>query len=151
MTRAMFDESDEAGLGVVIRNSEGQVMVALFEKIIKPPSVMALELLAARKAAVLVSEISFQQSCFEGDSEVVVKSLCGSGMEKSIVGHILKDTLSYVSLLKNYSFSHVNRQGNAVAHALAQRARLSFPVQVWMESVPPDLDAVILADFKPFV
>ena len=105
MTRAMFDESDEAGLGVVIRNSEGQVMVALFEKIIKPPSVMALELLAARKAAVLVSEISFQQSCFEGDSEVVVKSLCGSGMEKSIVGHILKDTLSYVSLLKLFFLS----------------------------------------------
>ena len=147
----MFDESDEAGLGVVIRNSKGQVMVALFEKIKKPPSVMALELLAARRAAILVSEIGFQQSCFKGDSEVVVKSLGGCGMEKFAVGHILKDTLSYVSLLKNYSFSHVNRQGNAVAHALAQRARLSFPVQVWMESVPPDLDAVILADFKPFV
>ena len=147
----MFDESDEAGLGVVIRNSKGQVMVALFEKIKKPPSVMALELLAARRAAILVSEIGFQQSCFKGDLEVVVKSLGGCGMEKFVVGHILKDTLSYVSLLKNYSFSHVNRQGNVVAHALAQRARLSFPVQVWMESVPPDLDAVILADFKPFV
>ena len=147
----MFDESDEAGLGVVIQNSKGQVMVALSEKIKKPPSVMALELLAARRAAILVSETGFQQSCFEGDSEVIVKSLVGCGMEKSAVGHILKDTLSYVSLLKNYSFSHVNRQGNAIAHALAQRARLSFPVQVWMESVPPDLDVVILADFKPFV
>ena len=52
---AMFDESDEAGLGVVIRNSVGQVMVALSEKIKKPPSVMALELLAARRTAVLVS------------------------------------------------------------------------------------------------
>ena len=114
----MFDESDEAGLGVVIRNSEGQVMVALFEKIKKPPSVMALELLAARRAAILVSETGFQQSCFEGDSEVVVKSLGGCGMEKSVVGHILKDTLSYVSLLKNYSFFHVNRQGNAITHAL---------------------------------
>ena len=148
---AMFDESDEAGLGVVIRNSEGQVMVALSKKIKKPPSVVALELLATRRATILVSETSFQQSCFEGDSEVVVKSLCGCGMEKSVVGHILKDTLSYVSLLKNYFFSHVNRQGNAVAHALAQRVRLSFPVQIWMESVPPDLDVVILADFKPLV
>ena len=115
----MFDESDEASLGVVIRNSEGQVMVALSEKIKKPPSVMALELLATRRAAILVSETGFQQSCFEGDSEVVVKSLGGCGMEKSVVGHILKDTLSYVSLLKNYSFFHVNRQGNAVTHALA--------------------------------
>ncbi|KAL0006368.1 hypothetical protein SO802_013929, partial [Lithocarpus litseifolius] len=148
---AMFDESDEAGLGVVIRNSEGQVMVALSEKIKKPPSVVALELLAARRAAALVSETGFQQSCFEGDSEVVVKALRGSGLEKSAVGHILKDTLSTVSLLQSFSFSRVNRQGNAVAHALAQRARLSFPLQVWMESVPPDLNAVILADLKPLV
>ncbi|KAL0017269.1 hypothetical protein SO802_004338 [Lithocarpus litseifolius] len=148
---AMFDESDEAGLGVVIRNSEGQVMVALSEKIKKPPSVVALELLAARRAAALVSETGFQQSCFKGDLEVVVKALCGSGLEKSAVGHILKDTLSTVSLLQSFSFSHVNRQGNAVAHALAQRARLSFPLQVWMESVPLDLNAVILVDLKPLV
>ncbi|KAK9988503.1 hypothetical protein SO802_028742 [Lithocarpus litseifolius] len=148
---AMFNESDEAGLGVVIRNSRGQVMVALSEKIKKPPSVVALELLAARRAAVLVSETGFQNSVFEGDSLAVVKSLQGSGMENSAVGHILKDTLSIVSLLKSFSFSHVNRQGNAVAHALAQRARLSFPLQVWMESVPPDLNAVLLADLHPSV
>ncbi|KAL0008379.1 hypothetical protein SO802_009881 [Lithocarpus litseifolius] len=148
---AMFNESDEAGLGVVIRNSRGQVMVALSEKIKKPPSVVALELLAARRAAVLVSETGFQNSVFEGDSLAVVKSLQGSGMENSAVGHILKDTLSIVSLLKSFSFSHVIRQGNAVAHALAQRARLSFPLQVWMESVPPDLNAVLLADLQPSV
>ena len=33
---AMFSESDEAGLGVVIQNSKGEVLVALFEKIQKP-------------------------------------------------------------------------------------------------------------------
>ena len=45
--------------------------------------------------------------------------------------------------------SHVNRQGNAVAYVLVQRARLSFPLQVWIESVPLDLDVVFLADLKP--
>ena len=33
---AMFGEFDEAGLGVVIQNSKGEVLVALFEKIQKP-------------------------------------------------------------------------------------------------------------------
>ena len=46
--RAMFRESDKAGIGVVIRDSEGQVLAALFEQIVKPPSVEILELLAAR-------------------------------------------------------------------------------------------------------
>nr|POE67407.1 hypothetical protein CFP56_43650 [Quercus suber] len=63
----MFDESDEAGLNVDIQNSEGQVMAALSKKIKKPTSVVTLELLAARRAAVFVSETGFQQSCFEGD------------------------------------------------------------------------------------
>ena len=46
--------------------------------------------------------------------------------------------------------SHIYRQGNAVAHILAQRVRLSSPLQVWMESVPPDLNAIVLVDLKPF-
>ena len=45
--------------------------------------------------------------------------------------------------------SHIYRQGNAVAHILAQRVRLSSPLQVWMESVPLDLDVVFMADLKP--
>ena len=49
----MFDESDEASLGVVIHNPEGEVMAALLEKIHKPPSVLTLNLLAARQAVYL--------------------------------------------------------------------------------------------------
>ena len=42
---AMFHDSGEAGLGVVIRNHEGEVMASLSEKIPLPPSVTQLELL----------------------------------------------------------------------------------------------------------
>lgn len=41
-TGAMFGESDEAGIGVVICDSDGAVMAALAEKIKKPPSVERL-------------------------------------------------------------------------------------------------------------
>uniref|UniRef100_A0A7N2MJM2 Uncharacterized protein n=1 Tax=Quercus lobata TaxID=97700 RepID=A0A7N2MJM2_QUELO len=42
---AMFEEFDEAGIGVVIRNSNGEVRDALSEKIKKLPTVEILELL----------------------------------------------------------------------------------------------------------
>ena len=45
---ANFGESDEAGIGVVIRDSRGAVKVALSEKIKKPPTVDVLELFAAK-------------------------------------------------------------------------------------------------------
>ena len=40
---AIFQESNEAGTGVVIRNFTGEVMAALSEKIAKPSSVSILE------------------------------------------------------------------------------------------------------------
>ena len=53
---AWFRESDKAGLGVVIRNGEGQVLAALSEQIVKPPTVEILELLAARRAVTFAAE-----------------------------------------------------------------------------------------------
>lgn len=45
---AMFHDTGEAGLGIVIQNHEGEVMVALSEEIPQPSLVTLLELLAAR-------------------------------------------------------------------------------------------------------
>ena len=42
------------------------------------------------------------------------------------------------------------RQGNALADALAKRARLSSPLLVWMESIPSDLYNCYLLDFLSF-
>ncbi|KAL0004665.1 hypothetical protein SO802_012226 [Lithocarpus litseifolius] len=76
---AMFCESDEAGVGVVVRNSSGVVVAALTEKIRKPPSVEVLELLAARRAALFSDELGLDRVIFEGDSEQVIKALQWGG------------------------------------------------------------------------
>lgn len=117
--RVMFGESDQASLGMVIHNSEGQVMDALSERIHKPHSTQFVELLAARRAVTFYIETSFQNSIFEGNSELLIKSLQGKGLVNSQDGHIIQDILSYVNLLQSFSFSNVNRQENAVAHVLA--------------------------------
>ena len=102
---AMFGESDQAGLGVVIRNSEGQVMVALSEKIKKPHSAQSVELLAARRAVTFCIETGFQNSIFEGNSELVIKWLRGKGLVNSQDGHIIQDILSYANSLQSFSLS----------------------------------------------
>lgn len=112
---AMFHDSREAGLGVVIRNHEGEVMAALSEKIPLPPSVTQLELLATRRAALFVQEVGLSNSILEGDLEIIINSLRKGDMFQYAFGHLIQDTLIYVNSLQSFSFSHVYRQGNFVA------------------------------------
>lgn len=60
----------------------------------------------------------------------MIKSSVGPGMLNSQVGHIIKDILSLANSFQSCSFSHIVQQGNAVAHVLAQRVRLLFPLEV---------------------
>ena len=92
---AMFDNIDEAGIGVVIRNAHGKAVASLAEKIQKPTSVIALELVAARRAALFAQEIGLHH-VLEGDSEFVNNSLKFGTNIGSMHGHLIKDILSYV-------------------------------------------------------
>ena len=95
----MFDELNEASIGVVVKNPQGKIMAALFEKIPKPSLVVVLETLATRRAAYFVHELGFQDAIFEGDSEISIKALQDGIPTPTSYGHLIKDTLSYVSSL----------------------------------------------------
>ena len=56
----MFKEDQEAGIGVVIRNKEGQVLVTFSKKVMMQVSVEILEMLAAWKAAIFARELGFR-------------------------------------------------------------------------------------------
>ena len=136
---AVFADSGEAGVGVVIQNENGEVMAALSEKIALPSSVEVLEMVAARTAAVFAAELGFQRVIFEGDAAGVIKTLSIWDLVLAPAGHLVKDFRSIVGSLRTFSLSHTRRQGNKVAHALVRGARFSFPLQVGMEDVPPNI------------
>ena len=78
---AMFGESDEVGIGVVIRDSRGAVKAALSEKIKKPPTVDVLELFAAKRAVTFSLESGISRAVVEGDSATVIKAIQFGGWE----------------------------------------------------------------------
>ena len=94
---AMFGESDEAGIGVVIQNSNGKVRAALSEKIKKPPNAEILELLVAKRAVLFSLETVTLKSMIEGDAESVIRALQCGGWERAQGGHLIKD----ISAIKN--------------------------------------------------
>ena len=76
----------------------------------------------------------------------MVNALKGSGLVHSSGGHLIFDIFSLSNSFKSISFAHVGRQGNAVAHALAQRARSSLSSQIWLECVPTNIMSFVLDD-----
>ena len=96
---AVFTDTGEAGIGVVIRNSKDEVMASLSEKIPNPPSIVLLELLAARRAALFINEIGLDNSIPEGDSEVIINALNKGDLFNTALGYLLKDTLSILLIL----------------------------------------------------
>ena len=63
---AWFNENEEAGIDVVVRDSSGQVLAALAKKK-KPHNVECLEMMAMRRVVIFAQEIGLQQCHFEGN------------------------------------------------------------------------------------
>nr|XP_023921584.1 uncharacterized protein LOC112033036 [Quercus suber] len=81
---ALFDGLDCAGIGVVLRDSSGNVIAALSQWIDHTSSVELAEALAARRAVVLARELSLFDVIFEGDCLRIVQALKNTGLCKTL-------------------------------------------------------------------
>ena len=144
----VFEDTNEAGIRVVVRNAKREVIAPLSEKIRLPSSVEVLEVIVARRETQFIVELDIPQSVFEGDSEVVCNALAAVDFAHLAIGQFIKDIISIASTLRFHSFSHTRRQSNFVAYALAKRVRLSFPLLVWMESVLPNIFQFVVSEFS---
>ncbi|XP_075665351.1 uncharacterized protein LOC142635017 [Castanea sativa] len=123
---AMFVEQNVSGVGEVVRNSKGEVLAVLSEKIPQPPLVVLLETMAARKVVYFVHKIGTPSSILEGDSEISTNALRHENFSNSSFGHLIKDIMSSISFFQNYSLLHTLKQGNALAHAPVKKARIWY-------------------------
>lgn len=89
---AMFRDLQAAGIGVVVHNSEGEVLAALSEGIPMPSSVVILESLGARRAVQFIHEIGLRNSVFKVDSMTSINALRGRSLLLSSFGHLIKET-----------------------------------------------------------
>lgn len=103
---AIFDDLSAAGMGVVVRNSQGEILAALSGKIPIPSSVLMVETLAARRAVLFIHELGMHSSSFENDLEVSINALRHNNLLHSAVGHIVQDTWSYANSLQSFSPSN---------------------------------------------
>ena len=143
---AIFKEIGAAGLGVVIRDAEGNVIGALSERIPLPLAVATVEALACRRVALFALELCIFDATFEGDSLIVTLALCRGDTNHPEFGLVISDSLFLASSFRSCNFVHVKRLGNLVAHNLARMSKFSNELQVWIESIPSEIAPLVSND-----
>ncbi len=143
---AMFKEENAAGIGVIVRSDTGDPIATLSKKIALPHSVEAIEARAAREAAILAHHLELKRVIFEGDSSIIISALQNPDVCMASYGNIIEDTQVIVSNIESHNFVHIKRQGNAVAHFLARKAKELLIANMRLDGLPQDIIPVLAFD-----
>ncbi|XP_075665671.1 uncharacterized protein LOC142635397 [Castanea sativa] len=120
---ANFSETNTSGIGVVVRDSAGNVLASMSQQLCQAYSAEEIERVAACKALQFASDIGIRVAVLEGDSQILIKRLVESVEVLSYSGALLNDVRRCSSFYNQLCYSHVKREGNKVAHSLAKYAK----------------------------
>ncbi|XP_040996099.1 uncharacterized protein LOC121242276 [Juglans microcarpa x Juglans regia] len=124
------------GIGVVIRDSAGDIQVVLATQRNFVTSAYLAERYALLRAVNLCTDLGFENVEFEGDAKAVVDAVNATASDSSWSGQIIEDIRQAKLLHSRWKFSFIRREGNQSAHQTAQLA-LSLDIEtVWMEEGP---------------
>ncbi|KAL4348558.1 hypothetical protein GQ457_17G007640 [Hibiscus cannabinus] len=119
---AFRGDSGSAAIGVVARNHQGMMIDGLAHKLEGVHTAASTEACAFKAGILMALENEWQQVVFEGDASSIVTLLESRVLDHSVAAAHLVDILETLKNRPGFSFSHVGRGLNRVAHGLAQWA-----------------------------
>ena len=105
----VFRHRKKTGIGVVIRDEYGVVIVALSKIVNAPLGATEIEAKAMEAGVLFTRDVRIREDMFEGDSLVICKALQGEGEAPSSTHNVLAVTLEQASGFRSFYFSHVKR------------------------------------------
>ncbi|KAK1298756.1 hypothetical protein QJS10_CPB14g01459 [Acorus calamus] len=138
-----------AGLGFIIRDEDlNFVAGAAFR--VKLDDISILELMAAAKGLKRAIELGFRRVWLESDCQTVVAWIQGKGKPSLTATLILIRIDVYVSKLKDFSISHIHREGNKPADFLASLNQKMGVKKINLHNMPPKLQEEIESDKRRY-
>ncbi|XP_048498228.1 uncharacterized protein LOC125496729 [Beta vulgaris subsp. vulgaris] len=142
---AMFDDG-KVGIGGVVRDAEGDVLMATCVVMEGGGEVDIAEGLAARHSLQVALDAGFRCVILESDNLKLISHLISGKEENNSFGFVISDILWLCMSFLSISFSHVCREGNRVAHKLAHISKNFNGMRVWLEEVPDEVLADVNSD-----
>ena len=135
---ATADDGRWSSIRVVIRDSKGEVTVALCRVLPSCFSMDEIEALAIKAGILLARELDLHQVIVESNSLSVVQRILAKDFSGGL-GHIVHGILGFLEDFSSWQVRHLKRDFNRVAHGLAHFAKCNNINQVWRGISPPPL------------
>ncbi|XP_030927600.1 uncharacterized protein LOC115953911 [Quercus lobata] len=116
----LYADLSTSGVGVIIRNDRGQVMVVLLSKGGVVLDSEEAESLACRKALEFAIDPSFSDLIVEGDNTNVMNSITSGRSDLTRLGNIYDDIHCLAGCLRHVEFNSISCSVNGVAYSLAR-------------------------------
>ncbi|XP_073137674.1 uncharacterized protein [Henckelia pumila] len=117
---ASYNENTSSfAIGGVIRNHEGQPVLAFGRQIDNPQSVLFAELLAIQEGFKVAQTHNFQVNHFTSDSLLAVQAVTTLEEDISYAGSIATEIRCLLDSRSNTHLTHIRRSANVVAHSIA--------------------------------
>lgn len=149
--KANFDAAYEArkqkmGVGIVIKDSNGDVLALISAPKYYVASPFIVESNALWKAMEMCNELGFRDVIFEGDAKAIIDVVNSEEDDESWRGQIIEDIKKIVRQREWWSVAFVHREGNVVAHQLAKLALQNEEEICWIEDGPSNIHRLIVHD-----
>ncbi|KAK9986188.1 hypothetical protein SO802_031139 [Lithocarpus litseifolius] len=147
---AVFTKRKQTGIRVIIRDDTGAMVAAISKKMAVPFGALEMEAKAMETGVRFAAEVGVRDAIFEGDSLSVYNAVHGSGSASTAIQNIVTGILRQAQGFRMFVLSHVKRQGNAPAHALAQYAGQLEDYVTWLEECPSHIESMCAQDVRGF-
>ncbi|GLU23845.1 hypothetical protein SLE2022_398210 [Rubroshorea leprosula] len=135
------------GMGAVVRNNSGEVVVAMACKGQGAVGVEIAEACCMCKALQWACEFSFDRVMMESDCASLVTALnSGIAAINSGLGTVISDCKLLMAFILDCRVQHIRQEGNSVAHELARRALHAKDDEFWIVEFPPFIAHIVTGE-----
>ena len=147
---AVFAKLKAVGIGVVVRDKEGNSRAALSKKLKLPLGPLEAEAMAVEAGVQFAKDIGITKVMVEGDSLIMQRALNDLATPSSSVDAVIEGIKVSSADFHHIVFSHVRRQGNNPAHFLAKYAYGIDDSSIWIEESPCFIKQALIHDVMSF-
>ncbi|KAM6574984.1 uncharacterized protein LOC115696372 [Cannabis sativa] len=143
---ALDSSRSKIGIGVIVRNSAGQVKAALSTPAIGNFKSQEMEAKAMSVGLSWAKTYQLPIDFVETDCLMLVNALNGDVSQYSGFYDLVSDVKFHLSNFSNTCVSHIRRNANQAAHGLARYALQLDNECIWLEDIPSTIFSVVVND-----